>query len=95
VENQWGTRDLLDKDLNEEIKKNPYAETKRYFSINETKRNDIFFGTETENRNEINIFQKRNGTKKKLCFLTPGFDTYYGTETVPRQVSFQHLKMSV
>jgi hypothetical protein len=23
------------------------------------------------------------------------FDTHYGTETVPRQVSFQHLKVSV
>jgi hypothetical protein len=45
---------------------------KRYFSRSKTKRNDIFFGTETENRNEINIFHKRNGTKrKKLCFLTP------------------------
>jgi hypothetical protein len=36
-------------------------EAKRYFSINEPKRNDNFFGTETEteNRNEINIFQKQ------------------------------------
>jgi hypothetical protein len=39
--------------------------TKRYFSRNVTKRNVIFFGTETENRNEINIFQKRNGTERK------------------------------
>jgi hypothetical protein len=51
-------------------------ETKRYFSRNETKRNYIFFGTcsaETENRNEIIIFQKQNGTKrkKKKRFLTP------------------------
>jgi hypothetical protein len=38
-------------------------ETKRYFSRNETKRNDIFFGTDTDY--EINIFQKRNGTKRK------------------------------
>jgi hypothetical protein len=33
------------------------------------KRNDIFFGTETENRNDTNIFQKRN---KKKRFSTPG-----------------------
>jgi hypothetical protein len=39
--------------------------TKRYFSRNVTKRNVIFFGTQTENRNEINIFQKRNGTERK------------------------------
>jgi hypothetical protein len=41
-------------------------ETKRYISINETK--GFFFGTETENRNEIRIFQKRNETKKKMFF---------------------------
>jgi hypothetical protein len=55
-------------------------ETKRYFSRNETRRNDIFFGTETENRNEIYIFQKRKGTKrkKKKHFVTPGFNwTHY------------------
>jgi hypothetical protein len=47
-----------------------FIHTKRYFSRNETKRNDIVFGT--ENRNEINIVQKRNGTKrKKKRFLTP------------------------
>jgi hypothetical protein len=47
-------------------------ETKRYFSRNVTKRNDNFFGTENENRNEINIFQERNGTKqKKKRFVTP------------------------
>jgi hypothetical protein len=34
-------------------------EMKLYFSRNETKRNDIFFGTETGNRNE---------TKKKTFF---------------------------
>jgi hypothetical protein len=40
--------------------------------INETifleKRNDIFFGTKTENRYEINNFQKQNEAKgKKNC----------------------------
>jgi hypothetical protein len=48
--------------------------TKRYFSRNETKRNVIFFETETENQNEINIFQKRNGTeRKKITFFNPWF----------------------
>jgi hypothetical protein len=72
VENHClGTRDtLLVKGLNEKKIRMP----KRYFSINESKRNDVFFGTETENRNEINIFSKRNGTKqnetkKKLRFI--------------------------
>jgi hypothetical protein len=42
-------------------------ETKRYFKS--TKRNDSFFG------NEINIFKKQNGTKrKKKSFLTRGSD---------------------
>jgi hypothetical protein len=41
-------------------------ETKRYFSKNETKRNDVFFGTETGNRNEIKKkIQKRKRTKRK------------------------------
>jgi hypothetical protein len=95
VENQWGTRDLLDKDLNEEIKRslcrnetlffNKRNETERYFFRNRNrkpKRNKYFSET------------KRSETRKKLCFLIPGFDTYYGIETVPRQVSFQHLKVS-
>jgi hypothetical protein len=65
--NSWA-RDPLDMGLNE--KNNPFAETKSDETLffnkrNETKRNYIFFGTETKNRNEINIFQKRNGTKRK------------------------------
>jgi hypothetical protein len=34
-------------------------------------RNDIIFGTQTKNRNEINIFQKRNGTKQKKSLWSP------------------------
>jgi hypothetical protein len=49
--------------------------TKSYFSRSETKRNDIFFGTETENRkpkrNKYFSETNRNETKKKLGFLTP------------------------
>jgi hypothetical protein len=55
------------------MKKNPFVETKLYFSINETNWNDIYFKTQTENRNEINIFQKR----KKKTFFNPCFVLTY------------------
>jgi hypothetical protein len=70
-----GTWDPFNNDLNEQkFLLSKRKETKRYFSINETIRNDFFFGTETENRNEINIFQKRNETEKKIRFLTSDTD---------------------
>jgi hypothetical protein len=33
--------------------------------------------------------------KTGVTFRVMCFDTYYGTETVPQQVSFQNLKVSV
>jgi hypothetical protein len=49
---------------------NFYCVTKQY----ETEQNYLC-GTEIENRNEINIFEKQNLTKqKKIKFSTPGFD---------------------
>jgi hypothetical protein len=55
------------------IQKNFFTETERNVVFQETKRNGtIFFETETENRNEINIFLKRNGTKrKKITIFNP------------------------
>jgi hypothetical protein len=42
-------------------------------SVSRKKKIQKIVGTETENRNEINIFQKRNETeRKKQRFLTPG-----------------------
>jgi hypothetical protein len=67
----WAHGTLLVKGLNKKKLKKVLMlqrnEAKRYFSINEPKQNDNFFGTETEteNRNEINIFQQR----------TPGLNT--------------------
>jgi hypothetical protein len=68
VENQClGTRDPLDKGLNEKIKKNPYAETKRNGTIFFRNRN------QTPKRNKKNSETKRNETKKK-SFLTPALN---------------------
>jgi hypothetical protein len=46
-------------------------------------------GINTRKVQKVKKFHFAISAQKKLEFR---FDTYYGTETVPRQVSFQHLK---